>query len=159
MKISTSLANTMAEAYRTALNGGLLYIFSGTTPAGAEDALDMAADHTALCTISTNGGGTGLAWDAASNGAILKPSGDTWEGVNVFTGTTPGAGTLQATFARFCPPGDNGQGAGSGDRVQFCISGPSGICEMLLSSTSITDDGASGLSTSVDFARILVPTE
>ena len=154
MKITTELADAIASLYKSELDGGFLYVFSGPIPASAEDALDMGADHTQLAMLSESDDGmTGLTWSAPVDGVIVKTPSETWEGLNSFDGAEDSETTLTATFARFCPSGDNGRTAAVTPRVQFCITGPAGGCEMLLNSTAVTANGV--LKTRVDFARIV----
>lgn len=156
MKITTDLADAIAALYKEELDGGFLYVFSGPIPASAEDALDMGGDHTQLAMLSIDDDGeTGFTWDAPVDGVIVKPGAAVWEGLNDFDGAEDSETTLTATFARFCPDGDDGRGAATTPRVQFCISGPAGACELLLNSTSVTANGT--LKTRIDFARIVVP--
>lgn len=161
MKISSELADQLANAYVNELNGGVggrLYIFSGTIPESADDALDMMNDHTELVVLTNNDTGGVITWTNSGGGVILKTIGEVWEGTNAFDGAYYGPGTQTATFARFCADGDNGRDQSSGNpRIQFCISGPTGTaCELLLSNPDVTDDGGT-MKTRIDFARIVVP--
>ena len=156
MKITTELADAIAALYKAELDGGFLYIFSGPIPASAEDALTVGpgGDHTQLAMLSESDDGvTGLTWSAPVDGVIVKNPSETWEGLNDFDGAEELETTLTATFARFCPSGDNGRTAAVTPRVQFCITGPAGGCELLLNSTSVTANGV--LKTRIDFARIV----
>lgn len=58
-------------------------IYTGAQPTSADD----AASGTLLCTISKSSGSEGFDWDSAASGAVAKPSGDSWTGVAVATGT------------------------------------------------------------------------
>lgn len=156
MKITTDIADDYLGQLKTLLDGGFLYVFNGPIPESAEDALDMGSDHTQLAMLSVDGDNmTGLTWETPANGVMLKPNGDTWEGLNDFDGANDGESSLEATFARLCPSGDDGRSAASTPRLQFCISGPAGFCELMLSSTTVVDNAV--LKTRVDFARIVQP--
>jgi hypothetical protein len=161
MKISGALATHIAAAYKTNLDAGFLFIYSGAVPATADEALDMGAEHTELVKISLNGDGvTGLTFDAAANGVIAKPVAANWSGTIAVDGAEEGDGTvtLTPTFGRFCEAGDNGRGAGTTqDRVQFTVSGPSGSGECILSADTITDNDANVQV--LNFARIEQPLQ
>lgn len=93
IELSTALRNSILseESLEATLEGGLLYLFSGTPPASVNDA---TSGNTLLCTISTGGAGTGLNFDAAASGVLAKAAADTWQGTVI-----PAGGT--ATFFRF----------------------------------------------------------
>lgn len=88
------------------LRNGKINLYTGTQPTSPDD----AATGTLLCTLSLNGGANGFEFGSASAGAISKPSGETWEGTNVATGTIgygriyeegDSPGSSSTTFARY----------------------------------------------------------
>lgn len=123
-KVNDALANaTLGGAgLGPALAGGFLHFFAGPVPATPDAALNMATDHTLLVTESVGGDGvTGLTFDAATGGALPKAAAETWTGTATFSGAGSASAELSATFFRFCAAGDNGQGAGSGPRLQGTV--------------------------------------
>lgn len=99
-KLSTGLRNhVMATgSLKAGLDGGVIYIYSGTPPATADDAL---VGNTLLCTISNNGAGTGITLDTTPVGGTLpKNPAEVWKGTVGATGA--------ATFYRFAALLDDG---------------------------------------------------
>ncbi len=135
MKTSTNLKNTLLSAIKTGLDGGFLYLFSGTAPATSGETLDMVAVHTQIAKLSLSGGATGLTFATPSAGVMLKTVAEQWEAVAAFSGFASGAGTLAPTFARFCASGDDGRTAGSGARLQFTAGGNGSGKEILLTAS------------------------
>lgn len=82
-KFDTLVCEELVEGLKNIMHGAKINIYSGSQPADA----DTAASGTLLVTISLSGGATGFSWDEPSAGAISKPSGDTWQGTAVATGT------------------------------------------------------------------------
>jgi len=125
-QVSTGLRNYMLDtgAFKTAMDLGFLKIYEGTVPADADAALDTAG---LLCTLSVDGLGTGLTWEAtAVSGIISKTAAETWQGQNSDSGT--------ATFFRFVQPADTGTAAPAELRVQGLI----GLVGAELNLSSIT---------------------
>jgi hypothetical protein len=144
MKYSTYLAEAVLNAMAAALEDGFIYYFAGSVPDSADDALDMATDHTQVAKISVAGGATGLTFDPATGNTLAKAAAEAWNGLIEFDGTTAGPGTITPTFFRFCSPGDTGRdAAGAGDmRLQGTIGGPSSGANIRLSDgTTMTDNG------------------
>lgn len=112
--LSTQLENAVLAtgSYKSLLDTGKLYIYSGPVPASADDAVDGSC--VLLCTVSN--GGTGVTFDGAPvNGVLSKTAAETWSGTNAASGTP--------SFYRFCVGADTGSGAsGAGNyRVQGTI--------------------------------------
>lgn len=158
MKMTNALAAAANNALRTALNGGRLYYFSGSVPAEAGDALDMASDHTQLVEFTIDGAGTTGLTFATSDGTVLSKNGaETWSGLVAFSGTGAGSATLTPTFFRFCPSGDNGRGASTGARIQGTIGGPASTAELKLTDgTTVTDNGSNTRSLPVFNVELLL---
>lgn len=134
-------------ALKGALDGGRLFIFAGTVPATAEEALDMVTDHTELVEMTESGDGvTGLTFEAPSGEGMVKAAAETWEGLIDFDGFESGPGTATATFYRFCTDGDNGRGAATDPRIQGTIGGPES--DMPMASAELTDNGTNTLGAS-----------
>lgn len=98
IRLSTGMRNKLLDGgasggIKNALNLGFIAIYTGTQPASA----DTGATGTLLGTVSVNGGGTGLTFDAASAGVISKAAAETWR----FTGVAAGT----AGWYRFYPAG------------------------------------------------------
>lgn len=153
-KNNPQLSAAMLAAFKTALDGGFIHIFSGPEPAGVNDPLDLVGTHTRLCVLSLAGGATGLTLLAPNGGTISKPAGDTWSGAIAFEGADAGGGPLEPTFFRFCQDGDNGSGAGTGPRMQGSAGGPASAADMKLGNDTLTDDGVSTASVVIFNYRI-----
>lgn len=142
MSISNTLGQAALTAIRTALNGGNLYLFAGTVPADADDALNVSTTHTQVCKFTVNNDGTtGLTFDAASGPGMVKAAAESWEATIDFVGAESAASTLTPTFWRFCPAGDDGRGAASGPRLQGSAGGPFSD----LPCAALTDNGTNTL--------------
>jgi hypothetical protein len=144
IKLSTGLRNGMMDSndFKTALDGGLLYIYDGTPPADADAA---NAGNTLLCTVSLNSTGSGINFDtAAASGVLSKAPGETWSGVNAATGT--------ASFFRFTESGGTPAGASTTEqRIQGTI-GVAGA-DLNLSSVGLTISATQ----TIDFFNVTMP--
>lgn len=107
LQISTGLATAVVgtSSLATALAGGVINMYAGTPPPTADAALGGA---TLLCSIQE--GGTNPLSPVASGTKLVKPTGETWQGVNAATGT--------ATFYRYVKAGDDGTASTSQVRAQ-----------------------------------------
>jgi hypothetical protein len=99
MRLSTGLRNKLldggaAGGVKGSFNLGFIAIMTGSQPTTA----DAAATGTLLGTISVNGGGTGITFDAAVAGVLSKAAAETWR----FTGLVAGV----AGWFRLYAPGD-----------------------------------------------------
>lgn len=93
------------------VNGMIIKIYAGSVPTNPED---DSSGNTLLVTISTNGGGTGLAFEAtAQNGMLTKESAAVWSGTCVATGT--------ATFYRLQAIADAGGTSTTAHRIQGTV--------------------------------------
>ena len=141
LKRTTALANTLAAALKTDLDAGFLFLYAGTVPATADEALDLVAVHTEVLKVSNNGGVTGLTFEAPANGVLAKEETEVWKGTVTFDGFDDAETTLTPTFYRFCPAGDNGRGvanASTGYRIQGTVGGPSSGADLVLGTTTVT---------------------
>lgn len=133
-------SETALAALKTALDGGKLYWFAGPVPATAEEALDMATAHTQLVVMTKSGDGTtGLTFDAPSGNAMVKAAAETWSGLVSFDGANAASSSLDATFYRFCPVGDDGRSLTTGVRLQGRI-GPADS-DFPMASPTLTANG------------------
>lgn len=143
MYLATSqLLDAMLDALKSELDGGFLYIFAGTLPANAAAALDTGAIHTQVAQLTeSNDGTTGLTFETAAGGLLVKEGTETWEATITFDGADAAETTLTPTFFRFCPTGDDGRGAASGPRLQGTVGGPSSGMDLRLGADTLTDNG------------------
>ena len=143
MKISTGLRNHVlaSGSLKSALDGGEIRIYAGTEPASADDAIGSA---TLLVTIES--GGSGINFDSAAAGGVLeKAPAETWNGVNVASGT--------ATFYRHVLPGDTGAASTSAVRMQ-------GTCAVAGADLNLTSVAlTSGATQTVDFYSVAFPAQ
>jgi hypothetical protein len=110
LKASTGLRNGMlaSGSLKSLMDGSLIKIYAGPTPASADDAIGTAV---LLCTVSKNGTGDGVSLAAsAENGSITKDPTEVWSGLNLASGT--------ATFWRMCRPTDDNSSATDRYRIQ-----------------------------------------
>ena len=143
LKTSTGLRTKLLDdsSLADALYEGFIDIYTGTTPASADDAIGGA---TLLCRVSVNSGVTGLTFGAAANGTISKNGSEVWSGVNVASGT--------ATFYRHVAPGDTGALSTTAPRIQGTVAIAGG--ELNLSSVALT----SGATQTIDYYSVTLPT-
>lgn len=112
-KLSAGLRDhiLVTGSLKSGLDGGAIYIYSGTPPATADAAL---AGNTLLCVISNNAAGTGISMDAAAASGVLgKNAGEVWRGQVLATDT--------ATFYRFAGLADDGLASATALRVQGTV--------------------------------------
>lgn len=101
----------ISGSFKSALDGGVIRIYSGTMPATADAA---SSSLTVLCTISLDATGTGLTWGSTVTAGILsKNTAEIWRGLIGTTGT--------ATFFRFMAISDTGAASTTAKRVQGTI--------------------------------------
>jgi hypothetical protein len=146
MKLSTGLRNAMlgGSGLSASLASGLLYIYSGTPPNAADDALSTTGTNTLLCTISVNSAGTALTFGTPSGAVVAKNPSEAWSGVNALAGT--------ATFFRHQLPGDTGVASSVNPRIQGTIA----VNGADLNLTNVTL--ALGATQTVDYYSISFPT-
>ncbi len=124
------------------LDDGFLYIFSGTLPDTAEEALDMVSDHTELLKVSVDGdGSTGLTFETPSGGVLSKTVAEDWTGECTFDGFEDAETTLTPTFFRFCAAGDTGRtlaDSSTGYRLQGTVGGPGSGADLMLGVDDLT---------------------
>jgi hypothetical protein len=145
LKVSTGLRNYLLDtgSLKASLAAGFIKIYSGTVPSSADDAI--AGGNTLLCTISSNGTGTGINFDtSAASGIIAKASGETWKGTNAASGT--------ATFYRHVSASDTGALSTTERRLQGAIA--TAGSDMNFSSVALT----SGAEQKIDYYVVTLPT-
>lgn len=126
-KISTGLRNYILAtgSLSAGLTLGFINIYAGTEPLTADASIGAA---TLLCTVSVDGGATGLTFEAVpAAGVLSKSTTEAWKGTNAATGT--------ASFYRFVAPGDTGVESTTERRAQGTV----GIlnADLLLASVSL----------------------
>lgn len=98
-RLSTGLRNKVLDGgtsggFKGSLNLGKIAILTGTQPTSP----DNPATGTLLGTVTVNGAGTGLTFDASSAGVLSKAAAEAWK----FTGLADGT----AGWFRFYEAGD-----------------------------------------------------
>lgn len=88
VRLSTGLRNKMLDGgtgggFKGALNHGFINIYSGPQPLTA----DLAATGTLLGTVSVDGGGTGITFEASAAGVIAKTITEHWKATGLAVGT------------------------------------------------------------------------
>lgn len=129
MIISTGLRNHLlvTGSLKSALDGGVIRIYSGAVPADADAALGGA---TLLDTISNNDAGTGINLDTTpSGGVVQKAPAETWSGTPVATGA--------ATFFRFSGLADAGGLSTTEKRLQGTVG--TALADLIVASTTFTN--------------------
>ena len=127
-KISTGLRNHLltGDDLAAGLNGGVIRMYSGTEPATADASIGTA---TLMVTISNNGAGTGINFEATpASGILSKATAEVWLGTLVATGNY--------SFYRFSSLTDDG----SESLVEKRVQGTIGVLneDLLVSSVSKT---------------------
>lgn len=128
-KFSTGLRNGMLSntGFTEALDGGVLKIFSATTPPATAD---DAETGTLLMVLTAGGDGvTGLTFEPPADGILTKTASEVW-----MTDAVIASGTC--TYFRFVLPSDTGASSTTAPRVQGSI----GLMnsDMNLTSTAVT---------------------
>lgn len=142
-KFSTGLRNgaLATGSVRAALNGGSIKYYTGSPPATA----DAAVTGTLLTTLTVGASGTGLTFAASAvDGVLPKEPTETWQGVNVATGT--------AGYARFVAAGDTGALSTTAPRIQMTV-GVVGT-DLLMANTLMT----SGQTFTLNYFDVALPT-
>lgn len=142
--VSSGLRNKMLDtgSLKSVMANGLIKIYSGPVPADADQALDPSC--VLLSTISVNGAGGGINFDAASNGTIPKAAAESWSGTNAANGA--------ASFYRHVAPGDDGTLSTTQARLQGAVAVAG--AEMNLSSTALV----AGAPQTIDYYVVAIPT-
>lgn len=128
-KFSTGLRNGMLDStgFLEALDGGVLKIFSATTPPATAD---DAETGTLLMVLTAGGGATGLTFELPVDGILTKTASEVW-----MTDAVIASGSC--AYFRFVAPGDTGAASTTAPRVQGSI-GLLGS-DMNLTSTAVTE--------------------
>lgn len=144
MKASTGLRNHMlaSGSLKGALDGGEIRIYAGTVPATADAAIGSA---TLLCTITLEGGATGITFAAAAaDGVLQKNASEEWSGTNADSGT--------ATFFRHVIDSDDGSASTTALRIQGTVNTVG--ADLNLSSTSLV----AAAEQTIDYYSVAIPT-
>ena len=94
LKLSTGLVNALLKtgSFKSVMNDGILYLFSGLQPANA-DAIETAGAIVLLKVTVASGAfvsgapTNGLGWDDAVLNVASKAAAETWSGVGLVDGT------------------------------------------------------------------------
>jgi hypothetical protein len=122
MKVSTGMRNHLLTGgdVEAGVNGGVLRLYGSPTSQVAADALIPATadaaigSATLLCTISNNGGGTGINMDTSPSGGVLsKASAEVWKGTMAASG--------YFSFGRFSALADGGGLSTTEKRLQLTV--------------------------------------
>lgn len=147
IKTSTGLAAHLAVtgSIKNALDGGLIKVYDATEEPATADA---AVTGTLIWTLSVNGAGTGLTFEAAAvgRGAVKKAS-ETWSGATQ-------AGT--ARYYRFVAAGDDGAASTTQKRVQGSC-GNTAEADLYLSNPVLTTN-ASPTAKALSSYSVVLPT-
>lgn len=143
VKLSTGLRNHILAtgSLKSAMDGGLIRIYSGAVPGSPDDSLGSA---TLLTTISNNGTATGLTFaTAAVAGVLQKESTEVWKGTNAAGGAH--------TFFRIEAISDDGSSSASAKRIQ----GRTGVvgADLNLSNAVLVN----GAEQSIDYLNVALP--
>lgn len=113
LKLSTGTRDHLLTVgdFKSAVDGGVIRIYSGPAPSTADDAL---SGNTLLCTISNNSTGTGITMNTVSASGVLgKNPAEVWSGLISNSGT--------AAFYRFSSLTDAGLLSTTEKRVQGVV--------------------------------------
>lgn len=141
-KINTPLANALlgSGSLKSLLDAGFLYVFSGTVPATANEAIDGGSVLVGKFTKDDDGS-TGLTFAASpANGVLKKTVAEAWEATALATTTM--------TFFRFCVGSDDGEGVAGGSdyRLQGTI-GPDASFDLIRGNPAVTTADGLALNT------------
>lgn len=109
---------------KSILDGSVIRLYSGTTPASSDSAL--LPSNVLLCEI-TNGGAPVTFESVASGATLTKSLSEVWQGNNVETGTV--------TFFRMLKPSDSNTAYSNEVRVQGTVGGPT--ADLTISNASL----------------------
>jgi hypothetical protein len=145
IKVSTGLRNKVLDtgSIKSRLALGTLKIYSGAEPTTA----DAAVTGTLLCTITVNGGATGLSMAASATDGVLTKAAEVWSGAIVATGV--------AGYYRFVSATDTGISSATEERIQGSV-GLAGA-DLNLSNTSLVTNASLSAQT-IDYYVISLPT-
>lgn len=128
----TVVVDCIDSGFQEIFKDGLIEVWSGTQPTGA----DSAPTGTLLCTFYSDGSSAGLEFDDAATGVLSKKSTETWSGTAVASGT--------AGWFRLKQPGDLGTENTTDCRFDgACATSGS---ELNMSSLTITADAVQTIS-------------
>lgn len=145
MQLSTGLRNAImaTSSFRAALAGCVINVYSGTIPATADAAL--SGDAVLLYSISVDGDGTPISWEAAAVGGVLsKSTSEVWQGTAVADGTT--------SFFRMQTAADTNGASTTAVRIQGTV----GVLGYDLNMSK--DAIITGETQTVDYATVTIPS-
>ncbi len=136
-KVSTGTRNHIlaTEDVASAINGNVIKIYGDPVSAAAADALvpasanDSVSGATLLCTISVDGGGTGINMETVPvDGILSKATAEAWYGTNVASG--------YASFYRLSAAADTGALSTTEKRMQGTVDILN--CDLIVASKYLT---------------------
>ena len=131
IKTSTGLAAHLmvTGSAKAAFDDGFIKVYSGSAPATA----DAVASGDLLWTVSVDGDGTGITFEATADGrSMVKATAETWQGATT-------AGT--AGYFRLVAAADDGTESTTQPRVQGVVGSTAGA-DLYMSNTTLTTDAA-----------------
>jgi len=140
-RFSGPLAQDMLDTIKATLDDGFLFIFTGTVPADANDALNMATTHTQLAKFTVaDDGTTGLTFEVADDALLAKTGIEDWLATLAFDGFQDATPTLTPTFFRFVIPADTGRTLSTtAKRLQGTVGGPASTADLKLATSTLTE--------------------
>ena len=145
MRLSTGLRNHLVTggSLKEGLDGGVIRLYSGTPPSGADAAVPAGA--TLLATISVGGDGTGVTFEAGPDaGLLLKSPAEAWQGVVDQTG--------EASWFRLVQPSDGDDNSTTALRIQGVVAVAGG--DMQITNTALTG----GATQTIDYFSLVMPS-
>ena len=144
MRLSTGLRNHLLSggSLRSALNGGVIRMYSGSAAASPDAAVPGTA--TMVCEITVSSGATGLNFEAAAAGGRLqKSASEVWSGA--------ATADQQVSWFRFIPLADDGSLSTTALRLQGTVAQVG--ADLNMSNTLFT----TGATQTVDYFSIFQP--
>lgn len=144
MRLSTGLRNYLLSggSLRSALNGGVIRIYTGPMPATPDDATPAGASM--ICEVTAESGPNGLSFEAAAAGGRLqKDPAEVWSGA--------ATADAQAAWFRFVPDSDSGAASDTALRIQGTVSNVG--ADLNMSNTLF----ATGATQTIDYFSIYQP--
>ena len=145
MQLSDELRNHLVTSgsLKSALDGSVIRLYSGTVPTSANDAVPASADM--LCEVSVDDSGTGVTFESGPNaGLLLKNAAESWEGTVAITGT--------ATWFRLVAPADAGDSSTTAIRIQGTVAVAGGDLQITNPSLS------AGAIQNIDYFSVTMPS-
>jgi len=144
MRLSTGLRNHLLSggSLRSALNGGVIRMYSGPAAAAPDAAVPGSANM--ICEVSVDSTGSGLTFEsAAAGGRLQKSPSEVWSGAST--------ADQQVSWFRFVPQPDDGSQSTTALRLQGTVAQVG--ADLNMSNTLF----ATGATQTVDYFSIFQP--